>query len=519
MKKIYLLIIVLNTFIAIAATKTFLLTNNNLRNNNNWDVEKLNIEMGVMGAWNFFTQTQPLNKNHLNLGSWHGFQEITTKNALTYDYLEFDTLISKNGYLIGHFNNFENTKNSVKISSKKDDSFCLTISPTGEFLNKIALDNVIIKTDSWNHVSIRIDEAVAIISINEKEYSCPLDKKSPSKVGFKNGYSDVLLDNIIISDENKIKFKEDFSNNKNLILISSILFLIINIVQILIIELFFYVSKNRKKSLFLLIVVDLSLLLSVLIIYLYLLIFFTGNYPNLKSFINNLKSEEQEWVDNELELISNEVMNNNSNIDSEKIMFVGSSQTWGAGASKKEKSFPFVFEKVLNKTITDASDSSDLGKNILGISSEQKIKIVDTGVSGTTSSELYEEYKNQWIKLKPKIVFINLSSNDFTYDVHPDAFEENILNFIKLNKENDIKTILLIEASSIELETENTFHNILRKIAQNEDINIIDINQYLAENDGRGVIWWDFIHPTDYGHQLIAKYILDNFIEIKEAIQ
>lgn len=518
MKKIFLLITLLNFFIAILTTKVFLLTNNTLNKNNKWDSGKLKLEMGVMGAWNFFNQTQPLNKNYLNLGTWHGFQEIVTKKDFKYNKIEFDTLIDNNAYLVNHFIISDDQKFSIKLSSELQKSYCLTIKESGKFLNKKLLNNLIITPNQWAHVSIIINENEALITINNQTFNCPKPQSNKSKIGFKNGYNDTLIDNIILKNNDKIVFQESFSNNRNILSIITILFLLITLIQSIIFLILIKLFKNKKNILFILIALNTSLLFSILISYMYLLFFFTGNYPNLESFFSKLKTQEQEWIDNEVQIISQQIMENFKNDDQQKIMFLGSSQTWGAGASNKTKSFPIVFENLLNKSLETSSQSSNLSHQILGVSTDQKIKTINAGISGTTSSELLNEYQNEWIKLKPNLVFVNLSSNDFTYDIPREIFKRNIEKLIELNRENNIQTVLLIEASSNELKIENYFHTILKEMAQRESILIIDINDYLKEKNNTGLIWWDFIHPTDYGHQLIAEYILEILIENNKII-
>lgn len=85
MKKILLFLLFTNAVVALLISKNYLLLQNNLKNNGSWQATKVNLEMGVMGAWNFFSQTQPLNGEKLNLGSWHGFQEVITTNKYLFD--------------------------------------------------------------------------------------------------------------------------------------------------------------------------------------------------------------------------------------------------------------------------------------------------------------------------------------------------------------------------------------------------------------------------------------------------
>ncbi len=504
MKKIHALIIILNICISIFISKLYLLTNNTLVVNNNWDSEKINLQMGVMGASNFVNKTQPLNRDRLDLSSWSGFQEISTKKILEYNQIEFDALVDDNAYIINHFAMNDNQRFSIKISGTSSDSYCLVIDRDGKFIDKQLIDGLNIKSNEWFHTKINLRENEAFITINDQENVCLIPNSKYSKVGFKGGLNQSLVDNIVIKNNSETVFNEDFSNNKNFILILIVIFIFLSLVH----------SKISNKSRYILFVtIDISLLLSILTFYIYLLCFFIGNYPNINSYLSSLKSKETEWIDKEIEIISTQIMTATRDNNIEKIMIIGSSQTWGAGASSIEKTFPAILENELNIKIDELSKDATSSGQTFGLSINQDISVVNAGISGTVSFELLDEYQKNWIKLKPKILIINLSSNDFNYGVSQSDFKKNIEEFISLNKLNNIKTILVIEASSSEYRIYNPLHNSLKEISADNNIPIIEMNEYLKDKNDSGLLWWDFIHPTNYGHQLIAKHISDFILD------
>lgn len=250
----------------------------------------------------------------------------------------------------------------------------------------------------------------------------------------------------------------------------------------------------------------------------YLKFFYVGNYPNVNSILSLIGKKEEKFVDTTVDDISESIMKNFQNDSNEKIMFVGSSQTWGAGASQKNKAFPFQFGRLLLEQKNSLNQESTNAAQILGISTENQFEIVNTGISGTTSNELLNEYEQKWINLKPKIVIINLSNNDFEYGIEAEEFEKNIDKFVSTNEKNNIKTAFMIEARSNEIEAENPYQDILFKIAERKQIPIINVDKYMRDQKDKGILWWDFIHPTDYGHQLIAKYLLEEINKIEPQI-
>ena len=176
-----------------------------------------------------------------------------------------------------------------------------------------------------------------------------------------------------------------------------------------------------------------------------------------------------------------------------KIMFIGSSQTEGEGSGLKNENFVSQFKNLL--------DQSPLLKT-------KKFVIINNGKPGTTASQLVEFFKNQWIKLKPNVVIINLSGNDQEYQTGPD-FATALEEFVDLSREYNFKLVFLAEANNIEFKPKLATHQTMKEIALKNKLTFIDMHKYLASNQNNGILWWDFIHPTSYGYKLIAKQLFD----------
>ena len=95
-KKNLLLIVIciaLQVIIGIIISDTYLLLCNTIHNNGNWISSKTKLENGVIGAYSFVLERQALAKGHLNLGAWHGFQEVLYKDKLYVEEIAFDFLL------------------------------------------------------------------------------------------------------------------------------------------------------------------------------------------------------------------------------------------------------------------------------------------------------------------------------------------------------------------------------------------------------------------------------------------
>jgi len=508
MKKVLFLLLISNLLVAFLVSRTYLLLQNNLKNNGNWQSTKINLEMGVMGATNFFNQTQPLNGEKLNLGSWHGFQEIISVNKYGYDKVTFDVKFSEKSYLIFYYQISEDQKSGFKIDQESKTLSCLKIKTDGEFTSQNSFPISKNLNDQWIQIELVKRPENILVKTFDQEFICPKTEESEeTSIGFKNGLKDVWIDNIELTNQGQTQLVERFDATKKLIPLTLTISAIILIFQIFLKEIFR--KKNLKILSFSLIAVNITLTITLLISLIYLIFFFVGNYPNLNSVLSLIKRKEEVWVDTEVQDVSKSIMENFSNDPTEKIMFIGSSQTWGAGASSKNKSFPFQFEKLLNEEVTNQGQIATNTAQVLGVSTQNQFEVVNAGISGTTSNELLQEYESHWVTLKPKIVIINLSSNDFDYGVDAETFEKNLASFIEINKQNDIKTVLMIEARSPEIETDNLYQSLVAKVANSYQIPVIDANQFIGKQNDQGLLWWDFIHPTDFGHRLIAKYLLE----------
>lgn len=516
-RKLRLTILFLSFVVALVVSKIFLLTNNTLSNNGSWDSTKIGLEMHLMGAEEFFNGTQALENDQLNLGAWSGCQEVISRSRFDYDIFKSDVFFENGAYVIIHLRVDGGQKKSIKLSSKQSDNFCLQIDDGGKFLEKKKIEGLDLEPNRWYQVKIALLNEEAIIDFNGQKVSCQFGRLEDSKIGFRGSLAHTYVDNIVLQNGEKTVFSEDFSNKNELPKLVFWKGLFLSLIQLLLIKFLskvFQGKRVKKRIIFILVSLNLSLIASLIAIYIYLFSH-AGSYPNLESIMSRLRVKEAEWVDKELEIISDKVMTDYSDNSQPTIMFIGTSQTWGAGASKLQRTFPFLIEKELNEQLATSSSEGKYLNQLLEVSDDKKFKVINIGVSGSVSGALLRKYKEDWIELNPKLVLINLSNNDFQYGLSEDGFRSNLSQMIELNNENMIKTILIVEPRSVELTEENPFIHTLFELAETYQLPLIDLNQHVEEKNDSGLIWWDFIHFTDYGHQLAADYISNYLLELE----
>jgi len=179
------------------------------------------------------------------------------------------------------------------------------------------------------------------------------------------------------------------------------------------------------------------------------------------------------------------------------ILFIGTSQTYGMGAADENDTFVEILNRRL-KTKTGAA---------------ARVVCRNAGIKGSNSSELLEFYRNHWARTVPDVVLINLSVND---NDGGDIFYANIKEFVKINKIKKIKTILILEPTSFEQHQILRYsknHEALLRAGEEEGVICVDLHKFMTVNKDSGIIWWDFVHLTSFGHKLAADCLYPYIVE------
>lgn len=180
-----------------------------------------------------------------------------------------------------------------------------------------------------------------------------------------------------------------------------------------------------------------------------------------------------------------------------RILFIGGSQTWGLGANFEKNTFVYI----LNKKINSAKIFS------------QKYKCINAGIMVSDSSNLLKYYKKHFIKLEPDIVYLNLSNNDYENGINAEKFESNLIEFIDINKANNIQTVLMLEPNCKDCFPKMHYlHKTMLKVASENKIEALNLHDFLLEKYDEGIIWQDYVHLTPFGNELVADYLYDNFV-------
>lgn len=489
----------------------YLFFTNTLVNNKNWQITKTQLSRPGQDGDDFEKKLPALAKNSLNLSAWRGWHEVVLKTPLSWKKLSLRFLPDQDSYLYVIFNKTKQNFSAVRISySPLYRSALISAKYTGEFTEYIPIAIKELNGTDWQELTLKKNDSknhIVEVFYNEKLIAT-YNAKTPTNgsIAFRTGMNELLIDDLRIeNDYDQVVFNEDFDNLSHfwlnfIILISTILLIDFGI---------WIVTKKKEKLLKSIIQFNFALCIALILTNIILLTFSTilrGQYYEGNSLIEKLKekfeistnmfkSEEAAWMKREDEqLLANY---SNGNTKRTKIMFIGSSQTTGEGISLEGEDFVSQFEKLVNQDF---------------LTSKKRFEVINAGRDGQTSKDLLAHFKNQWLKINPDMVIINLSNNDEEYEDGVN-FEDTLKDFVYLSQKHNFKLVFVAEAVSVEYKQKLQTHQIMEEVAKEHQIAFINMHEYLADHLEEGIIWWDFVHPTSFGYKLIANHLYESLQE------
>jgi len=474
--------------------------NNTLANSKiDWVVSKRNLTMITMGTQSFFFERQALADGRLNLGAWHGFQEVVLGEQLDYRTLKIYFDLEPQGYGYFLFNCQAEYCDALRLSSSNVPSNALVkISPKGEFLNQDILPATALKLKNNELIltisAKRSDLAIFLNGVYIHNFKTN-ELDSPRKIGFRGGYVPFEIDQVEATGwQGENILLEKFDNQAGwpeIFFKLAVLGLAVLSVVIGLSRSFFKFEIDKVTRILTLGLIGLILGLGALIITdLYL----APRYPQVQSWLSSLNEQEAVYINNE-SLLASEALSKKHAFEPEenvfRVMVLGTSQTTGAGAAEIEDLLVTQLENLANTKLKNKY---------------RQFEFLQAAVSGSVSTELVYLYETQWYKFKPKLILVNLSSNDSSNSME---FSQQLERLVLTAAKEDIKLIFILEPNSLEFRSAMSTHQIMRDVASRHQLQVVDLHSYLAEKTDLGIIWWDSVHATSFGQKLMAEYIYD----------
>ncbi len=174
-----------------------------------------------------------------------------------------------------------------------------------------------------------------------------------------------------------------------------------------------------------------------------------------------------------------------------RVVFLGSSQTWGSGAPTPEDTWVHHLEQ---RWSADAAAGT-------------RVECINTGIPAFTAPQILPLWTETWSPWAPELVVVNLGNNDRD----PEAMEQALEALVVFNRARDIRTVLVLEPNTIEARSERSLaglrerHEVLRAVGARHGVPVLDLHAALVARRAEGFLWWDRVHLTAFGHRLMAE--------------
>ncbi len=165
---------------------------------------------------------------------------------------------------------------------------------------------------------------------------------------------------------------------------------------------------------------------------------------------------------------------------------------------------------------------------------QQPVEIISSGVSGNTSTQLYERFKQDVLEKKPDLITINIGVNDVLQSFQtpttarpniptPQEYRQNLTAMVDVATAKAIPVLLLSptiiyeDLSGRENQRIAEYIAVMRDVALQYHCQFIDLNVPFRHvistyqrygGQGQNLLTRDGIHPNIAGHQIIAYTIL-----------
>ncbi|MDE2362722.1 MAG: SGNH/GDSL hydrolase family protein [Hyphomicrobiales bacterium] len=180
-----------------------------------------------------------------------------------------------------------------------------------------------------------------------------------------------------------------------------------------------------------------------------------------------------------------------------RVLAIGSSSTYGIGASSKSRSYPAQLHDILQKALAG-----------------EDVDIVNRGVSGEVASTTAERLRSEVAIDRPDLVLWQLGTNDALSRVPPDQFEQTVRSTIGWLKADKIDVVLVGLQYTPKFSRDQNYTEIrdtLFKIASEENVLYIrrfDAMRFIAKARATPTMMSsDDFHLNDLGYRCMAEHI------------
>ena len=477
---------VLLAAIAILVTDALLYTQNTLHQNGRWSSAKVELVRGVIGAVATLVTRVPVRRNRLDLGAYLGFQQFWLEESRSVRQVSFSFRADGPVYLDVLFGPDREGFAGVRLSLHPNfRSVHFAASGDGEFLEADPLPlGSHLATDSWIRASARFGLEMIELAIDGEPVASFRHTGVVQALGFRGSMGGPLLDDIEVVYRDGPPLIETFANGRRRGLTLTFVSLVVVSLAALAFALLRRAAGVRTRHAHLTCLVGyLVILVSVAMATAVDRLHFSGLYPS------DYRAMSAAGYPNRIERTARTLQRLERKIallpdDGRlRILLIGGSQTWGAGARRPADTWARVLERALN-------------------GAGREVAVVNAGVSGARAEYLLKHYRRIWHRAEPDLIVAILGHND---EAGPE-FEKALEGFANESRARGVPIVFVLEPNSTETPTRvGERHAVIRRVALQTGAPVVDMYAYLDGRREAGHVWWDSVHLTSYGQRLFGE--------------
>jgi len=179
-----------------------------------------------------------------------------------------------------------------------------------------------------------------------------------------------------------------------------------------------------------------------------------------------------------------------------EIVAIGSSSTFGIGASTLDRTYPFQLQDILERTFPD-----------------RDFFISNSGIGGEVAAQTAKRVMNEATLKLPDLVLWQVGTNDVLAGIPIEAFKATVQSTLRWLKYHGIDTVLIGLQYSPAVENSarhQAFSRAISELAAEENVLLVrryDAMRFVALTKWEGLLSGDGLHQNDHGYHCMAEHI------------
>ena len=469
-----------------------------------WASSKSDSRKGVIGGGMSMVTRPVFGKHYADLGAWFGFQELYLREPRAIRSVSFGFAVPEHGHLSVLFDtggtNFTHLA-GFRMSANADKPSAYVETGRKRLFTEFEPIRELELTGAWQIGEVRFEGELATLSIDGVEIMTrPFPLASHRRVGFRGSTESVFFDDLEVvheEDGDLVTFASSFDRRDLWLRTIGAAGLGAGT---LLAGLYWLFRRIRLRRAPLAAAMGVTFVVAILGWSLWAMDrnLWSVRYP--LNPLQNVPYQNGMFLPEQPDLAWEERYPDLIDLPRFRIQFIGGSQTWGSGAMIEGDVWTRLVERQLN----------DLGHS-------RGYECINRGRSGAKTHDLLRDYREKWVKWdKPHLMVLNVGHNDTkTYE-----FAQNLVQFWVVSQEHDVEIAFVQEANTRECarffnaKRLDDKHQAMGKLAGAGGVPLIDMHAYFRENHDRGYLWWDSVHQTSAGQQLMADEMARRLAQI-----